>query len=393
MEEFANITGPTLLLRPEIAKRNIQHMADKVKAAGLEFRPHFKTHQSHTIGRWFREAGVTKITVSSIAMAEYFALDGWNDITIALPLNIREMDRINVLARKIKLHVIVDNPQIVTILHFQKRVQAPLYIWIEADCGDGRSGIPLKNKGVFFHLVQTIINSSPMKFAGILTHAGHAYRRMALTEAKALFHDISEQIQALTHHIRRFDGLEDLDIPVSFGDTPLCSQLDAFPGFDELRPGNFVFYDFMQYAFGACKIDDIAIVMACPVISEGGSHKFIVHGGAVHFSKDFLLTNLKHKPVEEGKNFGWQVNFSDTGWTPYSNSYLKSLSQEHGQVYNGSTPMLDKDLGELAYFLPIHSCLTADLMMRCFTVEDGKLGEEIRMMKAHPGYLDGFELV
>jgi len=390
MEEFAQLTSPTLLLRPEIAKRNIQRMANKAKQAGLEFRPHFKTHQSHTVGGWFRDAGVTKITVSSIAMAEYFALDGWQDITIALPLNIREMDRINALARKIKLNVIVDNAQILTILEYQKMVQAPLHVWVEADCGDGRSGIPLKNKGAFIHVAQTLMKSPTMQFAGILTHAGHAYRRMSSTEAKALFTDISDNLGKLVEYFYRFEDFKGMKIPVSFGDTPLCSQLEAFPNIDELRPGNFVFYDFMQYAFGACTIDDIAMVMACPVISHQGGQQYIVHGGAVHFGKDFLLTNLKHKPVEEGKNFGWQVDFTESGWKPYRNSYLRGLSQEHGEAFNGSTPLLDKDLGQLAYFLPIHSCLTADLMMRYYLVENGELGEEIRMMKADPGYLDGF---
>ena len=74
-------------------------MAGKAHANRLVFRPHFKTHQSHLIGQWFREEGVTKITASSLSMAAYFAEDGWDDITVAFPVNIREMDTINELAR------------------------------------------------------------------------------------------------------------------------------------------------------------------------------------------------------------------------------------------------------------------------------------------------------
>jgi len=32
---------------------------------------------------------------------------------------------------------------------------------------------------------------------------------------------------------------------------------------DEIRPGNFVFYDLMQYRIGSCSVGQIAVAMAC----------------------------------------------------------------------------------------------------------------------------------
>jgi D-serine deaminase-like pyridoxal phosphate-dependent protein len=64
----------------------------------LAFRPHFKTHQSLELGNWFKDYGVTQITVSSLEMAEYFATQ-WNDITVAFPVNVLEINRINSLAK------------------------------------------------------------------------------------------------------------------------------------------------------------------------------------------------------------------------------------------------------------------------------------------------------
>ena len=37
-----------------------------------------------------------------------------------------------------------------------------------------------------------------------------------------------------------------LGLEISIGDTPACSILEEFAGVDEVRPGNFVFYDVMQ---------------------------------------------------------------------------------------------------------------------------------------------------
>ncbi len=388
--EYPDIIGPTLIIRPEIAKRNIQRMVEKAKAAQVEFRPHFKTHQSLTIGHWFRQAGVNKITVSSVTMAEYFASGGWDDITIAIPVNIREIPRISRLAEQVQLNLVVDSYRMITILKFRETLTTPVKVWIEADCGDGRTGIPLKKKGDFVHLAQMIDSTPNMEFAGIITHAGHSYRKMDLKEAKQIYQEIVDKLQLVRAYMVKFEGLKDKHIPFSFGDTPLCSHLDYFPGIDEIRPGNFVFYDFMQYSFGVCEIDDIAVALACPVISVPNNHQFFVHGGAVHFSKDYVLTGLDRKPVEDGRNYGWQVVPLEKGWRTFKNNYLSGLSQEHGKVWSGSSDYSEKTEGEIAFFLPVHSCLTADLMMRYYLWEEDHLGEEIRMMRAEPQYLDGF---
>ena len=70
------IIKPTLLLDKARCLQNIQKMVEKAQKAGVILRPHFKTHQSHEVGNWMKDAGITKATVSSLAMAKYFA-DDW----------------------------------------------------------------------------------------------------------------------------------------------------------------------------------------------------------------------------------------------------------------------------------------------------------------------------
>ena len=100
---------PTLLVNPVLPRQNIAFMAEKARLQGIRFRPHFKTHQSAAVGEWFRAVGVTAITVSSVDMALYFADHGWDDITIAFPVNIRQMRAINSLARRIRLGLLVES--------------------------------------------------------------------------------------------------------------------------------------------------------------------------------------------------------------------------------------------------------------------------------------------
>src|SRR4051812_3608705 len=111
-----SITRPTLILDEERARRNIERMAEKARQSKVGFRPHFKTHQSGEIGDWFRECGVTSITVSSVAMAEYFQAAGWQDITIAFPVNWREIEAINRLAGQVHLGLILESVETVQFL-------------------------------------------------------------------------------------------------------------------------------------------------------------------------------------------------------------------------------------------------------------------------------------
>ena len=73
---YRMITKPTFLIDEIKCKSNINFMAEKAASHNLIFRPHFKTHQSLEIGSWFKEIGVSKITVSSIEMASYFSVEG-----------------------------------------------------------------------------------------------------------------------------------------------------------------------------------------------------------------------------------------------------------------------------------------------------------------------------
>lgn len=91
------ITRPTLLLDENKMLANLQRMLEKAERTGTELIPHFKTHQSKEIGQLIKEKGVKKITVSSMKMAEYFAQNGWNDITVAFPFNPLEIDVANQL--------------------------------------------------------------------------------------------------------------------------------------------------------------------------------------------------------------------------------------------------------------------------------------------------------
>ena len=49
------------------------------------------------------------------------------------------------------------------------------------------------------------------------------------------------------------------NLEISVGDTPSSRLVTDFGNVDELRPGNFIFYDVQQTIAGVCGIEDIAV--------------------------------------------------------------------------------------------------------------------------------------
>lgn len=361
---------PTVLLDGRRARRNIAVMADKARRSGVRFRPHFKTHQSAGIGEWFRAEGVSAITASSLDMALYFADHGWSDITVAFPVNVREWAKINDLAARVRLHLLVDSPQAVAAL--TARLTAPVQIWIEIDAAPQRSGVAWDSTRDLYAVAAAVAAAPLLSLQGVLTHAGNTYAARTDAEVRRLHEETLARLQYSR------DWLAANDFPglaISIGDTPACSMLDEFAGVDEVRPGNFVFYDVTQWQIGSCGWDDIAVVVACPVVGVYPMrHEIVVYGGAVHLSKDSL------RLADGSLSFGAVGCFGENGWQPpLPGVKLRAISQEHGVIQADvaafTAHLADLRVGDLVAIYPIHSCLTVDLLKRYLTLD----GERIDM--------------
>jgi D-serine deaminase-like pyridoxal phosphate-dependent protein len=352
IHSVAEIVRPTLLIKAELARENIRRMSSKAQRSGIIFRPHFKTHQSVRIGEWFRSEGVEQITVSSLPMATYFARHGWKDITVAFPVNIREKKLIQELARKIRLQLLVESEETTDFL--AKNIKAPVKLWIKVDVGYHRSGIGWNDNNTLLKLARQIRKTQHV-LEGLLTHAGHSYHVRGKNRLLEIYH---ESVQRLNHarDVLISDGIAPLKI--SYGDTPTCSVVDQFHGIDEIRPGNFVFYDVMQMQIGSCTEAEISCAMVCPVVAKYPERQeVLIHGGAVHLSKEFLLDDKGQKI------FGYLAGWDGKVWGPIiPDSWVSSLSQEHGVIKASPALMKDIKVGDLLAILPVHSCLAMDLM-------------------------------
>ena len=364
---YASITHPTLLLDEARCRTNIARMAAHARASGVRFRPHFKTHQSAEIGAWFRAEGVTSIAASSLRMAAYFADAGWDDIVVAFPANWREIDLINQLAERITLGLIVESRE--TARFLGANLKHPVDIWLDVDTGYHRTGIDWQAKSEAIGLA-TLINAAPMlRLRGMLTHSGHSYKGHTQAEIQAVYDETVSHFNSLRTYLTAA-GITGLAL--SLGDTPSCSVVEDLSAVDEIRPGNFVYYDWMQVLIGSCRVEDVAVALACPVVTKNAARsQIVVYGGGVHLSKDFVVD-------QKGRtSYGAVALPTDSGWSaPFEDTYVASLSQEHGVLQVAPADFDRIQIGGLVCILPVHSCMTADLLKTVVTLD----GETIPML-------------
>lgn len=343
---WSNISKPTLIVHRPKCLANIKSIAQKLEPQNISFRPHFKTHQSLEIGSWFKSTGVHKISVSSMEMALKFNEAGWTDISIVFPFNIREIDQIKKLKPQTQLTILIENPD--TIQHFSAYNTIDLDVFIKIDCGYHRTGIDVGDIESVRKLAHTIQASPKLTFKGLLAHYGNTYQAQGKDAVQKIYSQSTEKLVNLRQSLA--DDFP--NIMISVGDTPSVSLVEDYGEVNEFRPGNFIFYDWMQFEIGSCSLDQISAFMVCPVVAKYKERQeIVIHGGAVHFSK------------EKSAHYGAVCSISKEFQTQIIEGvYLKSLSQEHGIIHCTDAFFEETEIGDLITIIPIHSCLTANLM-------------------------------
>lgn len=360
-------TKPTLLLDETKCKENIRSMVSRAKLNKVDFRPHFKTHQSLEVGKWFKNQGVHKITVSSCEMATYFSSQ-FSDITIAFPVNILEIDTINKLAASVRLNILLESEESARFV--AKHLKCAIGFFIKIDVGSHRTGLMAGQTKTIDQILAVSSACDLLTFRGFLSHAGHTYDCKTFDQVKNVYlenlHILSELRQT---YIDQFPGLM-----LSTGDTPSSSLMEDFGEVDEIRPGNFVFYDLTQLAIGSASTDQIAIAMQCPVVAIHRDRcEMVLYGGGIHFSKEYL-----EDPIH-GRIYGRLVNSNPDGtWGEIiQGAYLSRLSQEHGILHMPQESIGLYRVGDTVHILPVHACMTVSCMKKYKLVGKGVSSEKL----------------
>ncbi|MFL6230943.1 MAG: alanine racemase [Pyrinomonadaceae bacterium] len=341
---------PSLLLDAARVRRNAARASSLAKRWGVRLRPHVKTHKCAEVARLQTEGHEDAITVSTLGEARWFAERGFTDITYAVPIEPGKFDAaIELAARCERLALITDDAEIPPRLdEAARRAGLSLDLFLKVDCGYHRCGVEPHTPEAR-EIPRRISDAKNLRFAGILTHAGHSYH---CTNHEELLELARHERDLMVGFAGTLCG-EGIEVPeVSIGSTPTVMTVDHLEGVTEIRPGNYIFFDAFQATLGSCGFDDCALtVLASVVHRDRERRKIVIDAGAIALSKDRGALELDplcgygHVQDLAGSDLGLRV---------------ETVSQEHGQIMVEDEALFERlKVGTRVRVLANHSCLTA----------------------------------
>ena len=347
--KLETLKTPSLVLDIAKVKRNAERMSRRIKKFGADLRPHIKTHKCIEVARIQTAGHSGAVTVSTLAEARAFAANGFSQITYAIPIESGKFDEAIEISRDCELSLITDDIDVPDQLNAAaKQANVILNLFLKVDCGYHRCGVePTTHEAT--EIPRRISNASNLRFAGILTHAGHSYNCQAKPELLALAKHERDLMADFGEALRKEVG----QVPiVSIGSTPTITSVDHLDGIDEVRPGNYIFFDAFQATLGSCSFDDCALtVLASVVHRDRDRRKVIIDAGAIALSKD-------RGPVGLNPDCGYGKVLDLAGKD--LDLTVSEMSQEHGVIIAKDENVFDRlRIGSRVRVLANHSCLTA----------------------------------
>jgi D-serine deaminase-like pyridoxal phosphate-dependent protein len=358
--EFKDIETPALIIEQSRMMHNLHRMQKICDDAGINLRPHTKTHKTPDLAKIQQEIGAKGIAVAKLGEAEVMADCGFRDIQIA-NIIVGETK----LRRLVELHKRIDRITCTVdsfaaakgIAEAFNQSGIVMEIFIEINSGLNRSG--LSDYGEIADLAEFIKDIDGITLAGILTHAGQAYSAQDIDEVKEIGRHEGEFMVGLASQLRS-DGYE--INTVSVGSTPTAPYSSQVKGVDELRPGNYIFYDVIQTSLGSCTIDDCALSVLATVIGKPALDRTIIDAGAKALALD-KITNPNSQ-------------FSGHGYINDKNAVIARVSEEHGvMIHQGEAFRI----GEKLRIIPNHACVVMNLFDKVYLVDVDKVIDEYKI--------------
>jgi D-serine deaminase-like pyridoxal phosphate-dependent protein len=357
---FPLIDTPALLVDHSCLLGNIGKMQKIADNTDVHLRPHIKTHKSVYIAKKQLEKGAVGITVAKLGEAEVMSKAGINDIFIANQLaHPLKLHRLFILHKKINVSIGMDNVEQICLLNkIFTNPDRPLNILIEIDCGFNRCGIEPGIK--LIDLASHVIKEPGLKLKGIFTHAGQVYRANSLSEVQQIGAEEGRIMQKAKNLLKAHGiNIE----TVSAGSTPTAKYAAENPEVNEIRPGNYVFYDNTQLNLKTCMLNECSMFLLATVISQPANQRIIIDAGSKSLSLDQGI------PVPQSlKNYGKLLNIDGA---------IVQLSEEHGIIHLNKPQKIE--IGSPVLIIPNHACPVTNLFYFYYLIENNKIIKQINI--------------
>ena len=351
------IETPCILIDLNKVAANIRRMQGICDRAGVALRPHIKTHKMPELARMQLAAGAAGITCAKVSEAEVMADGGCGDIFIAYPLvGEFRIDRAIVLAKRLRrLILAVDSLDGAQALN--RAAQAAgivLEVRLEVETGALRTGVRPER---LVELGQAVAAMKHLKLTGIYTFKSLNLDGAFTTDNAAAG---AQEAQLLEMAKATLEGAGIPIREVSGGSSPTGPWVAESGRVTEIRPGTYIFNDYMLWKEGVAQPEEIAALAAVTVVSTPEPAYAVVDGGSKVFPMDIPL----EQPPYYYEGYAKVAGSDDLA--------LTRLSEEHGIVTSkkGDTGLA---VGDILLLYPGHVCTTINLRNEVYLLEDGRL--------------------
>lgn len=265
---------PALVLDIDVAQRNIDHMAERLKQIGnATIRPHYKTHKSPDLARRQLSAGAAGLSMATVWEAAILAASGADDLfvvnTVAHPAKLALLAE---LARDHRILVAVDDADnAAAVSAAAVSAGSTLGIMVEVDTGMDRCGVD--DGAAALALAWRVSELPGLHFEGLTGYEGHC----ALTPDRELRHQRQQAAMTLFVNVAEMLKAGGVPCPIrSAGGSATWPWTPAWPGVTEIQAGTYVIMD--NFHGHMAPEFEHAVTIQASVISRQ-SRKVIVDAG------------------------------------------------------------------------------------------------------------------
>lgn len=354
-ELIESLETPCIVIDEVQAKENIRKEQAEVDKAGCKLRPHIKTHKMPYFAQLQVEAGACGITSCKISEAEVMADGGMEDIFLAYPLVGRpKLERAIALSKKIRrLILAVDSIEQAGALNAAcEEAGVTVEVRMEVDTGAKRTGVSADKRKA---LIAAIKEMKHLNLTGIYTFKSLILQEKPTEDNEAAGVEEGEMLDQIRAEMAEM-GYPNIE--VSGGSTPTGLQVARTGKVDEVRPGTYIFNDFMLTKEKAAVMEDIAVRYFATVVSVPTDEYAVIDGGTKTFPMDILLD----QPPYFYNSYAMVVGRDDLE--------LRRMNEEHG-ILISTKGKVDLKVGQVLELIPIHVCTAVNMQNQVY-IWDGE---------------------
>ena len=228
-----------------------------------------------------------------------------------------------------------------------------LEVRIEVDCGGGRTGAEMED---FAPLVRFVESCPNLNLTGLYTFRGlnGGIDDPALAGAR--------EGELLAQYRKTAEEICGRKLEISGGSSPTGKYVAQSGEVDEIRPGTYIFSDYMMFKECNAPLENVAARLVLTVVSVHQDY-VVVDGGCKTFPTDPLLDVAPYF-------------FESYAWFPqHPELRIRRLTEEHGMV-TAEGPMPELKVGDMLEAIPVHICPAVNLQNQIYVADSGVLRTE-----------------